>query len=293
MKLLIACDGDTDVQSIAADLRRAGLPAAPEATVLSVADLLPIPSSPDTAALPAAARRARAQTAHALEQAQRVAARAAAQLRAAFPSWDIGTEVQADAPAWAIVKKADRWLPDLIVLCSHTHSVLRRVVLGSVSQSVLAHASRSVRIVRPPRGEPDAAPRLLIGVDGSPGAEAAVASVAARTWPTRCEVLLLSVLDPTLANMLGFADDTDDEHAAAARLVQRAATTLSAAGLVVSSTVLEGNPKQVLVEQADAWDAACLFVGARGLRAVDRLLLGSVSASVAARAHCSVEVVRR
>jgi nucleotide-binding universal stress UspA family protein len=57
--------------------------------------------------------------------------------------------------------------------------------------------------------------------------------------------------------------------------------------------VADGNPKDVLVKEADRWDATCLFVGARGLRAVDRFLLGSVSASVAARAHCSVEVVRQ
>ena len=38
--------------------------------------------------------------------------------------------------------------------------------------------------------------------------------------------------------------------------------------------------------------ASCIFVGAKGLRSVERFLTGSVSASVAARAHCSVELVR-
>jgi len=292
-KLLIAVAADTDVQSIADDLRRAGLRSDVHATVLSVADLLPIPAGAERAALPAAARRARERTARGLEEAQRVAADAAGVLRAAFPSWVIDAEAQADAPAWAIVKRADHWHPDLIVLCAHERSALQRIALGSVSQSVLTHASGSVRIVRRPRAEPAGPPSLVVGIDGSPAAEAVAAAVAERAWPAGSTALLLSVFDPTLANMLGFTDDSGDECDAAARLASRAAAALGTAGLAVSSLVIEGNPKQVLVEQAEARGASCLVVGARGLRAVDRLLLGSVSASVAAHAHCTVEVVRR
>ena len=47
-----------------------------------------------------------------------------------------------------------------------------------------------------------------------------------------------------------------------------------------------------ILEEADAWGADCIFVGAKGTRGIDRLLLGSVSSAVAARAQCSVEVVR-
>jgi nucleotide-binding universal stress UspA family protein len=48
----------------------------------------------------------------------------------------------------------------------------------------------------------------------------------------------------------------------------------------------------VLITEAEDWDADCIFVGAKGMRGIERLLIGSVSAAVAARAHCSVEVVR-
>ena len=37
--------------------------------------------------------------------------------------------------------------------------------------------------------------------------------------------------------------------------------------------------------------ADCIFVGARGVRGLKRLLLGSVSSAVAMNAHCSVEIV--
>src|SRR4029453_8274800 len=98
-----------------------------------------------------------------------------------FSDWTITVEAQADAPAWAIVKKAEAWRPDLIVVSSDDRSLLHRAVLGSGSQTVLTHAPGSVRIVRPRRSSAGTAQRLLIGVDGSPGADAAVAAVAART----------------------------------------------------------------------------------------------------------------
>jgi nucleotide-binding universal stress UspA family protein len=292
MKLLIACDDATDVQGMMADLGRAGLPSSAEAIVLSVADLFPLPPGPPPTPLPPAVRRARERVARELDAARRSAEVAAAALRATFPAWSVSAEAQIDSPGWAIIAKADAWLPDLIVVGSHQRSALGRMLLGSVSQAVLAHASRSVRVVRPPTVQTDAPPRLLVGVDGSPEATAAVAHIAARTWPPRTQVLLFTALDSTLASMLELAGDADDEGTAARRLVEGAAESLRAAGLDASGEVVEAPPKYALVSGAERWQADSIFVGARGLRAVERLVLGSVSASVAARAHCSVEVVR-
>jgi hypothetical protein len=59
MKLLIACDDETDLQVMVDDLQRAGLDPHSQAVVLSVADLLPVPrAAATTSALPAAAARA-------------------------------------------------------------------------------------------------------------------------------------------------------------------------------------------------------------------------------------------
>jgi nucleotide-binding universal stress UspA family protein len=55
--------------------------------------------------------------------------------------------------------------------------------------------------------------------------------------------------------------------------------------------IRRGNPKDEIVAEAEGWGADCIFVGAKGMRGVDHLLLGSVSAAVSARAHCSVEIV--
>jgi nucleotide-binding universal stress UspA family protein len=292
MKLLIACGERTDMQAMATDLRGAGLPSTVDAIVLSVADLVPVPDDRETGVLPAPVRRARQRTLEALREMQGVADSARAVLQKAFPSWSIDTDVQADAPAWAILKRADAWRPDLITLCSDDRSLAKRAMLGSVSQTVLTHAHRPVRIVRRQRGSTHPAPHLLIGYDGSPDADAVVDLVASRRWDPETAVRLVTAFDVTLANMLGFTDETNDERDAAEHLSQRARARLSAAGMTTSAVLADGNPRDVLVEQADAWNADCLFVGARGLRRIDQILLGSVSAAVAARAHCTVEVVR-
>ncbi len=56
--------------------------------------------------------------------------------------------------------------------------------------------------------------------------------------------------------------------------------------------VEEGDAKHVLIAEAARWKADCIFVGTAGHSRLGRFLLGSVSATVAARAACSVELVR-
>jgi len=74
--------------------------------------------------------------------------------------------------------------------------------------------------------------------------------------------------------------------------LRRVAREIERPGLTVSTNVLIGDPKRVLVEESDAWKADCVFVGAKGHSRLERVILGSVSAAVATRAHCSVEIVR-
>ena len=205
------------------------------------------------------------------------------------------------SPAWAIIKKAEAWQPDLVVMGSHGRSTLSRFVLGSVSHKVLTEAHCSVRIGRQ-RPQADTSPlRLLIGVDGSPDAAAAVQAVAARAWPAESAVRLVTAMDPRMYTALAFmslpgetetATQDADESVWVAKTVDPMAYLLRTRGLTVSSVITAGDPKHVLLDEAEQWQANGLFVGARGLSRVERFLLGSVSAAVAARAHCAVEVVR-
>jgi len=67
---------------------------------------------------------------------------------------------------------------------------------------------------------------------------------------------------------------------------------LKGAGLTVSTVMKQEDARQSLISEAETWGADCIFIGARGMGAIERFLIGSVSSYVATHAPCSVEVVR-
>lgn len=303
MKLLIGYDGSTHADAALADLARAGLPPEVEAVVLTVADVwLPPGASLDEAGrlTPPEARGLGWDMAHrkareAVSEARGLAEQACARVQAMFPSWEVRAEAGADSPAWGLIKKADAWKPDLIVVGSRGRSGFERVLLGSVSERVVAEARCSVRVGRT---RPDGARgpvRIVVGVDGSPGADAAVAAVCERAWPPGSEAEAVAVLDPVMRAVAALQGPAAAERVPdpATAVAGTAAARLRAAGLAAVPVVREGDPRSGLLEEVARWRADCLFVGARGLRGVHRFLLGSVSTAVVARAPCSVEVVRR
>ena len=206
------------------------------------------------------------------------------------------SESGAGTPATVIIEKADEWGADLIVVGSHGHTALGMFFFGSVSQKVLHEARRSVRVARGRIEEPDTPVRLIIGVDGSKGAEAAVEAVAARKWPAGSEARIVNATwaAPQLTShrMVGpIITWIAEEKVRVNKKIDEAVGKLRASGLRTEMVVKEEEPKRLLITEAESWGADCIFVGARGVGRVERFLLGSVSSAVAARAHCSVEVV--
>ena len=89
-------------------------------------------------------------------------------------------------------------------------------------------------------------------------------------------------------------EDRQEERAWVEEISRRSLDLLRAANVNVTCAVREGDPKRELPKAAEEWGADCLFVGSAGFsNRFERFVLGSVSAAVAARAHCSVEVVRK
>lgn len=301
MKILIAYDGSSCADAALDDLLRAGLPREAEAVVLSVADVYLLPTPPPDEKLArtaldeqtaAARQKARAQAVQAVTDAHALARRASERVQALFSAWEVRAESCADSPAWAVIKKAEEWQPDLVVVGSHGRSALGRFLFGSVSHKVLTEVCCTVRVARGRVVENSAPVRIVVGVDGSPDADAAVRAVAARVWSPSSEARVITVLDQVMATVVEQEEGGEAEaQARVPQIVEAAAEKLRAAGLVVSSVVKPGDPKRIIVEEAEQWEADCLFVGARGLRRLERFLLGSVSATVAMRAHCSVEII--
>jgi nucleotide-binding universal stress UspA family protein len=102
----------------------------------------------------------------------------------------------------------------------------------------------------------------------------------------------LGKLMPPLAETI--EEDRREEKAWLEKISERSVELLRAASTKVTCVVKEGDPKRELCKAAEEWGADCLFVGSTGFsNRFERFILGSVSAAVAARAHCSVEVVRK
>lgn len=308
MKLLIAYDGSPPADAAIDDLNMAGLPETGEALVVSVADVWLPPENLEDGGVEneyveQIVEKHRQQARAAVDQATQAAERAKKQVLAHLPNWTVRAEGTYGSPAWEVIDKAESFDADLIVVGSHGRSAIGRLFLGSVSQKVLTEASMSVRVARGKIDVDEKPVNIVIGFDASKGSQAAVESVKARSWRPGSKVWLVGVVNPISATMVGqFVPPVmgwvEQENIALERLLDdlasKAAEDLKTTGLDADIRILSGDPKSVLVDEAENVHADCIFMGANrfGSR-VERFLLGSVSAAVAARAHCSVEVVRR
>jgi nucleotide-binding universal stress UspA family protein len=302
MRILIAHNGEECSDLALEDLVSAGLPKSAIALVFSVAET-PL-GDPQVEVYLMNER---------MRELREAAQTAAARLRATFSGWRVDAEVWPGVACTAIAERAQSFNADLVVVGSHHRSRLGRLVMGSVSQGVLHRATCSVRIGHRPMRRRDEGLRLLIGIDGSRDADAVIHAVANRYWPTDTEARVVRVIDsadplavgrarPALAAVAAHGGEADavspfereyaDASPGAAQAVKDAAAALRAVGLRASPQVLEGDPADTLLAEADRCGADCIFVGARGLGRLERLIMGSVSSAVAARSDCSVEVVR-
>ena len=311
MKILIGYDGSECADAALDDLTQAGLPATGEVHVLSVAEVWLPPPPPSSyeileearkAQSPADLQREFAKGCAAAKEVLLFAERARDRIQTKFPDWKVSADSSCGSPAWELVAKADEWKPDLIVVGSHGRTALGRFVLGSVSQRVLTEARCSVRIARGRVEEPGSPVRIVAGTDGSPPSDEALRAIAARNWPAGSEVKVVLVDDPLTPEFLGkiippfekmLEEDRQEERAWVEKISKRSIEILHSAGMNVSCVVRQGDPKRELPKVAEEWGADCVFVGSAGFsNRLERFVLGSVSAAVAARSHCSVEVVR-
>lgn len=134
---------------------------------------------------------------------------------------------------------------------------------------------------------------IVVGVDGSPSAQAALRFALSEARLRGATVRAVAVwhlpaaayggaFDPALVAGLGPKARETLENAVAA-------AADDAAGVEVETAVKEGAPARVLLEEAD--DADLLVVGSRGLGGFRGLLLGSVSQQCSHHAPCPVVIV--
>ncbi len=212
-------------------------------------------------------------------------------------------------PRIAVADYAKKWRTDFVLVGSHGASGLARFLLGSVAQATLRRSPCSVEIVRRAAQESAAISsgmKILLATDGSECSMAAVTSVAGRPWPNGSQIRLISAIPVILAVGAShplppfylpsdvFETLQTQARSRAEEAVERAHQILREAHIepVKTGFLPIGDARQVILEEAKDWGADLIVVGSHGYHGIDKLMLGSVSESVAMHAHCSVEVIR-
>lgn len=282
MRILIGYNDSDGAKAALYDLGRAGFPEETEALVLTVVESLP--------------------HLEAVAEANSIVQGAKSALLQNFPTWKVKAETASGSPAGEILARADSFDPDVIVVGEPRHVFPQGGrFLARTSHAVLAEAKCSVRIARGIENRLTRAERLLIGFDGSAGAVHAVDVIAKRSWPAGTAVRLLAVADSSVLSSIGRFTPQMNDAAIEERFASQWAEALAAAsleklrfaGLLASVEVRFGHPGEIIVREAEYWNAYTIFVGPHcAPNAIGRLSIGSVSSCVASSASSTVEVVR-
>jgi nucleotide-binding universal stress UspA family protein len=284
MRIFVALDGSSSSEGVVREMARRPWPAGSEFAVVTVVDPYFFPKVPLL-----------------LEEARQSARKTLEDLAKPLvdAGWKVEPNVVLDNPRHALPRAATEWKADLVVMGSHGRGTVGRLLVGSTTQAVMRHAKCSVEIVR---SQPEVDHmRIVVPTDGSEHAQAALAAVAARPWPAMSEFKVIASPEfPVLVgeypyyapNQVSELTKQGLEHAKSA--VESGKAVLANAGLIVTSEVMEprDTPAHSILAAAEQWKANLIVMGSHGRRGFDRLVLGSVSETVALHAKCSVEVVR-
>jgi nucleotide-binding universal stress UspA family protein len=137
---------------------------------------------------------------------------------------------------------------------------------------------------------------IVVGTDGSPNAEAAVARAAQIAKGTGAVLHLVTAYPDDTSFGEGIVSSAKrvriDLREVAESLLTRVERELEPEGVQVVTDARAGEPAKVIVDVAQEQDADLIVVGARGLTGFERFLLGSVSSKLSHHAPCDLMIVR-
>jgi nucleotide-binding universal stress UspA family protein len=135
--------------------------------------------------------------------------------------------------------------------------------------------------------------RVLLATDGSPDATLAAQSAVELCERTGSELHVVHVGE-YLPTFYAYTEEepTELQHNAQQLLEEQTQRIEAAGGQVAQAHLLLGRPAEQIVKLSEELGVGVIVLGSRGLSALRRALLGSVSESVVRHAHCPVFVVR-
>lgn len=211
-----------------------------------------------------------------------------------YPSLDVrGRVVNADAVEGLRLESEGAVMT---VVGSRGSGRLSGVLLGSVALAVASSNPAPVAVVHQGRDGNPHGP-VVVGVDGSPVSEAALAFAFEEAAVRRAELVAVhtwidGIPDGFSASAQTFVlDPVDVEQSEAAQLSERLAGWREKyPDVAVQRKVLRGRPTSVLLEESNR--AQLVVLGSRGRGGFAGMLLGSTSHALITHAECPVVVVR-
>jgi nucleotide-binding universal stress UspA family protein len=216
---------------------------------------------------------------------------------------DIVAEIRDGDAAREIVRAADTFRADLLVVGSRGLSALERFVLGSVADKV-AHLSHCpVLIARPPRHQMR---EVILAIDDSAHAAEAAAFIVRFPLPAGAHITVCNTYpvshprpyagaggEPFYPDVFeqAMSEVRQSRRSHAEQLVRGVAGRLRAHGYQCSPETREGDPAGEILALAEEREADLIVAGARGVSLLRGLLVGSVAGRLVKAAPCSVLLV--
>lgn len=193
--------------------------------------------------------------------------------------------------AQEMVSLAEELGVGLVAMGSRGRGRIRRLAMGSVSDSVVRHAHCPVTVVR---WKPVVFPaRILLATDGSEEAALAAQTAADLARRTDSELHAVTVTAENPYYNVGTTEEVERIRQEAQKVLDEQMQKVEEVGASVARAHLRvGAVDEEIVLLAEEEGTDLIVLGSRGLGGVRRALLGSVSDSVVRHAHCPVMVVR-
>ncbi len=196
--------------------------------------------------------------------------------------------LRSGSPAEVIVSMAEEQKADLIVMGARGLSPIKEWLLGSVSHRILTLASCATLIVQ---GPVKAMKQILLPLQGSYDAEAAIRFLQLKPFHDAVEVTLLTVLpstdQPSPAGSAA-ADAAAEMLEKQTDYIKGVAERLRAIGYQAHGVAVVGTPAAMILQEATTRRSDLILMGTRGRQGIARLVLGSVSHEVLHKMPCPV-----
>jgi len=198
----------------------------------------------------------------------------------------------------AIVRDAEAWAADLILVGTHGRRGVSHLLLGSVAEGIVHIAPKPVLVVPNKAVSGTAGPEksyenLLVAVDGTETSE-----------PALQEAIRFAQLLKLTLRVVHVVNASEQDAAAAGAHPRRAEDILGAAqakareaGISAETRTLEASRQasaiaEAVTADATTWPAQLIVLGTHGRRGLDRLRLGSVAEAILRLAPAPVLLFR-